>query len=399
MYKRFSAKIRSLPPDMKYFIAAVAMFGLGGSMLDSVFNNFLNETFAISTFQRTFLEVPRELPGCLVAFVSAFFFFLPSRRLAAIAGVFGFAGLLLLGVASRSYMMMLPWLFLYTMGQHMFMPLSASIGMELAREGQDGRRLGQLNAVRNAAVIAGSFLVFLGFKFFHFTFAVSFVLAALCLIFAAFFLYRMSPGDSRPAAMHLKFYKEYRLYYWLCILFGMRKQIFLTFAPWVLVTVYHQPTSVMAWLLTIGALVGIVTQPVIGRMIDLLGERTMLSLEAALLIVVCIGYGLSGKLFSAHTAFIISAICYIADQMLISAGIARSTYLKKIAVDSSHILPTLTLSVSIDHVFSIGIALCGGIIWNRIGYQAVFVLGALIAVVNLLSARRINTRRAEINAA
>jgi len=91
MHKRFLAMIVGLPRDMKYFIAAVAMFGLGGSMLDSVFNNFLNETFTISTFQRTILEVPRELPGLLVAFVSALFFFLPSRRLAAIAGVFAFA--------------------------------------------------------------------------------------------------------------------------------------------------------------------------------------------------------------------------------------------------------------------------------------------------------------------
>ncbi len=384
--------IVGLPRDMKYFIAAVAMFGLGGSMLDSVFNNFLNETFTISTFQRTILEVPRELPGLLVAFVSALFFFLPSRRLAAIAGVFAFAGLLLLGVASRTYLVMLPWLFLYSMGQHMFMPLSASIGMELAREGQDGRRLGQLNAVRNAAVIAGSFFVFLGFKFFHFTFAVAFVLASLSLLLAAYFLYRMLPGVSRPAAMHFKLYKEYRLYYWLCILFGMRKQIFLTFAPWVLVTVFHQPTAVIAWLLTIGAFVGIVVQPLIGRMIDLLGERTMLSMEAALLVIVCAGYGFSGTIFSAHTAFIISAVCYIADQMLMSVGIARSTYLKKIALDSSHIMPTLTLAVSMDHVFSITIALCGGMIWNSLGYQAVFVFGALIAVVNLVSARRIRMR-------
>jgi len=396
MNNRFAAKIKSLPPDMKYFIAATAMFAFGGGMLDSVFNNFLNETFGLSSFQRTLLEIPRELPGFLVAFVSAFLFFLPSRRLAAIAGVFSFAGLLLLGVAARSYALMLPWLFLYSLGQHLFMPLSASIGMELAREGHTGRRLGQLNSVRNAAVVAGSFLVFLGFRFCHFTFSVSFVLASLSLIFAAFFLCRMSPGSSHPAGVHLKFYKEYRLYYWLCILFGTRKQIFMTFAPWVLVTVFHQPTAVIAWLLTIGAIVGIVTQPVIGRLIDLLGERTMLSMEAALLVIVCAGYGFSGSLFSEHTAFLIVAVCYVADQMLMSIGIARSTYLKKIVTDSAHIMPTLSLAVSLDHVFSMAIALCGGIIWNTIGYQAVFLFGALIAVINLLSARCIKTLPASV---
>jgi predicted MFS family arabinose efflux permease len=384
---------------MKYFVAAVAMISCGSSMFESVFNNFLNESVVISTFQRTFLEVPRELPGMLVAFVSALFCFLPSRRLGALSALISFAGLMLLGLAARSYAMMLPWLFLFSMGQHLFMPISASIGMELARKGQDGRRLGQINSVRNAAVVSGSFVIFLGFKYLHLNFVTSFILASFCLLLAAFFLYRMSPGESRPAALHLKFHREYKLYYWLCVLFGTRKQIFITFAPWVLVTVFHQPTAMIASLMTIGALAGIVTQPVIGRMIDHLGERFMLSMEAALLIIVCAGYGFAGTLFSERTAFIVAAACYVADQLLISVGFARATYLKKIALDASHIAPTLALAVSIDHVFSIAIALCGGLIWNAVGYQAVFAFGAFIAFVNLLSTRRINTRRAEINAA
>lgn len=389
MHNTLLARLRSLKRDTKCFIAAVAMFGCGGSILESVFNNFLNETFVVSTLQRTLLEAPREMPGFLVIFVSAFFCFLPSRRLAVLSALLSFIGLMLLGLAAHSYAWMLPWLFLYSLGQHMFMPLTASIGMELAREGQDGRRLGQLNAVRNAAVLAGSFLVFVGFRFFSLNFSASFILAALCLLAAGFFLHRMKPGESRPVVTHLTFHREYGLYYWLCVLFGTRKQIFLTFAPWVLVTVFHQPTEAIAWLLTIGAFLGIVTQPVIGRMIDALGEKTMLSLEAALLILVCAGYGFAGTIFSERFAFLVAAACYVADQILISVGIARSTYLKKIALDSSHIMPTLAQAVSIDHFFSIAIALCGGLIWNAVGYQAVFAFGALVAFVNLLSVRLI----------
>jgi len=377
-------------------VAAVAMISCGSSMFEAVFNNFLNESFVISTFQRTFLEVPRELPGLLVAFVSALFCFLPSRRLGALSALIGSAGLMLLGLAARSYAMMLPWLFRFSMGQHLFMPISAGVGMELARKGQDGRRLGQINSVRNAAIVAGSFAIFLGFKYLHMNFITSFILASFCLLLAAFFLMRMTPGEAHPAAIHLKFHKEYRLYYWLCVLFGTRKQIFITFAPWVLVTVFHQPTAMIASLLTIGAVTGIVTQPIIGRMIDRLGERFMLGMEAALLIVVCAGYGFADKLFSEHTAFLVASTCYVADQLLISVGFARSTYIKKIALDPSHIAPTLALAVSIDHVFSITIALCGGLIWNAVGYQAIFAFGAFIAFVNLLSTRQINTQRTAV---
>ena len=186
--------------------------------------------------------------------------------------------------------------------------------------------------------------------------------------------------------MHLKLHKEYALYYWLSILYGTRKQIFLTFAPWVLVTVFHQPTAMLATLLTLAGIAGIVFQPLLGKAIDTLGEKTVLTLEALCLIFVCLGYGFSRSLFHEQTAFIVASICFIADQLLMSVNMARSTYLKKIVRHPDHLTPTLTMSVSIDHIFSISIALIGGLVWS-LGYQTVFLLGAGIAVVNLVTAR------------
>ena len=59
---------------------------------------------------------------------------------------------------------MVLWLFIYSLGQHIFMPVASTVGMELAREGKTGQRLGQLNALRNIATITGSALVFVGFS-------------------------------------------------------------------------------------------------------------------------------------------------------------------------------------------------------------------------------------------
>ena len=99
--------------------------------------------FALTGFQRSFLEFPRELPGFLVVFVSAALWFLCSRRLGVVAMIFGAVGAVLIGFASSSYGVMIVWLFIYSLGNHLFMPIASTIGMELAREGQDGRRLGQ----------------------------------------------------------------------------------------------------------------------------------------------------------------------------------------------------------------------------------------------------------------
>jgi predicted MFS family arabinose efflux permease len=88
-------------------------------------------------------------------------------------------------------------------------------------------------------------------------------------------------------------------------------------------------------------------------------------------------------------AFIIACVCYLMDLMLMSVGIARSTYMKKIAKDPADVQPALTISVTIDHIFSISIALLGGVIWNVFGYQYVFLLGVFIAVINFLVALQV----------
>ena len=378
-------RISKMPRELKLFVGASLMMGIAYSIYDATFNNYINARFLLTGFQRSFLELPRELPGVLVVFVSALLWFLCSRRLGAFALVLGVGGTLLIGFVSSTYAIMTICLFVYSLGQHLFMPLASSIGMELAHTGKTGRRLGQLNSIRNFAAVLGSFLVFLGFRYLGFTFQFSFILIAIGLAVAAILMFAMKPDAVKKPATFLKLQKEYRLFYILNILSGSRKQIFITFAPWVIVTVFKQPTETIATLLTIGGIIGILFQPILGRAIDRYGERLTLQLEACFLVVVCFGYGFSKFLFPPNTAFLLICGFYLLDQMLFSVGMARSMYIKKIALDESHVQPALTAGVTIDHVFSISIALLGGVIWNLFGFQYVFLLGILIAVINFIA--------------
>jgi predicted MFS family arabinose efflux permease len=375
--------------DYLYFFAAVFICTFSFAIVNAVFNNFLNDAFSLNGFRRGILELPRELPGFSVIFVSALFFFLCSRRLAALSNLLGAAGVFLLGHYSTSYGMMLGWLFIMSLGQHIFIPLTSGIGMEFAEDGNFGKRLGQLNSAGNVATIIGGLVVFIGFKYFNFKFPFSFTIAAAGLLISSLLLYAMKPDNPYPEHSKFTLRKKYGLYYWLCILFGTRKQIFLTFAPWVLVTVFNKSTATLAILYTVGSVIGIFFNPLLGRAIDRFGERRILMAEAFILIFVCIGYGFSRILFSEDTAFLVSSACYIGDYLLMSVGIARATYLKKIAVKPEDISQTLSMGMSIDHVFSITIALLSGLVWKTFGYQYVFLLGGVIAVVNLFSASRI----------
>lgn len=381
-------RIRSIPRELELFALATFVAGMAYSLYDSVFNNFLNERFSLSGFQRSFLEFPRELPGFLVIFVSAGLAFLCSRRLGGFSMLLGVVGALLVGYASSSYAVMTLWLFTYSMGQHLYMPVASGIGMELAREGQTGRRLGQLNSVRNIAVILGSAFVTLGFRYFGLTFKQTFTLTAVGLAIAAAILFSMKRSEPTPSGTFLKLKRQYSLYYWLAVLSGARKQIFITFAPWVLITIFKQPTQTIATLMTVGGVIGIGFQPLLGWAVDRLGERVILASESVALVFVCLGYGFAKFVFPENTALIVICICYLLDQMLFAVGIARSTYIKKIAAPAD-VQPALTASVTIDHIFSISVALLGGLVWNALGFQYVFLMGILIAAINFFVALRV----------
>ncbi len=382
-------RFRRSSRELQIFAAAAFTMGMAFSMMDATFNNYLNETFSLSGFQRSFLEFPRELPGFLVVFVSALLWFLCSRRLGVVAMLLGATGAALIGFASAGYGVMMIWLFIYSMGNHLFMPLATTIGMELAREGQDGRRLGQLNALRNLAVVLGSFFVMLGFRYLGFTFQTVFVLVAVGLAVAAGLLYSMRPEQTQRAKTFLTLQPAYRLYYILAVISGARKQIFITFAPWVLVQVFNQPTQIMATLFTLGGIIGILFQPFLGWAIDRFGERTVLASEAVILVLVCFGYGFARFIFPEQIAFLVVCGCFLVDQMIFSVGMARATYMKKTALEPGHVQPALTAAVTIDHVFSISAALVGGVIWNQFGYQYVFLLGVLIALTSLFFALQV----------
>jgi MFS family permease len=383
------SRIKQSSRELILFATATLALGMAFSIVDATFNNFLNEKFALTGFQRSFLEFPRELPGFLVVFVSAALWFLCSRRMGVLTMILGGVGAALIGFASSSYGAMLAWLFIYSMGNHLFMPIASTIGMELAREGQDGRRLGQLNSIRNLAVIIGSFMVAMGFKYLNFTFQHTFAIAAILLGAAAVLLFMMKPEPVVEKRGFLELHKEYRLFYVLNVLAGARKQLFITFAPWVLVNVLKQPTQIMATLFTIGGVIGILFQPLLGWAIDKFGERFVLASEAVILVFVCVGYGFAKFVFPTDTAFLVVCACFLIDQMIFSVSMARATYMKKIAIQPDHIQPALTAAVTIDHVFSITAALVGGVIWNAFGFQYVFLLGMVIAVINFFTALRV----------
>ena len=381
--------------DLILFMLASAFIGVSQSIDASVFNNFLSDTFHLTVSQRTILEFPRELPGFLVVFVSGALLFLGDVRIASLANMLAAFGLLGLGHFASDFYVMMAWMTGYSMGQHLFMPMSNSIGMNLAEDGNLGKILGRINGLNTAAYLGTSLTAALIFKYMKVNYSIAFTVGALAFMSSCLLILFMTPHKPKVKVKRLFLRKEYKLFYWLNVLYGARKQIFITFGPWVLIKVFSQGVSTFAVLGFFIAGIGIAFKPFVGNMIDMKGERIVLATEAMALIIICMGYAfaenISGAFGISDAALLIICGCFVIDQLLNATSIARATYLKKIAVNPEDVSPTLSMGLSIDHAVSMVVPWLGSLVWNAFGYKYVFILGAFIAVGNLLLTRYIDT--------
>lgn len=375
--------------DFSLFLLVGFMSGIASGINTSVFNNFLNDAYKLTATGRGIVEIPRELPGLLVVLVLASLAFLGDVKIATIGMICSSVGMIGLGLLSPTFPLMIVFMMILSMGMHIFMPIASSVGMDLSKPEEYGVRLGRYNAFFLVATIIGFGIVWVGFKNFHFNYTVAFIIAAVFYLFAGIILTLMKKSVPHHTKFKLVFRKKYTLYYILCIVNGARKQIFLTFAPWVLIKNFHLDAPVFAILGVIIALISIFTRTVIGKAIDSKGERFILSLEAIVLFVICIGYAYAADYFSASIALIIIVVCYILDNSMSTVEMARSTYLRKIAVIPSDVTHTLATGTSLDHIVSMSIPVLGGMLWVAYGYKYVFLVAAVVALTNLFLSLRI----------
>lgn len=373
---------RNADPAFKAFLLGVFFLGINAGVLSAAFNNYLNDSFHLTSRQRGFLEFPREIPGFLVLFMAGLLAAFPVRKWAILTSLLTAVGVAGLGFMSPSYNMMIVWMLLWSAGSHLFMTVESVMGLRFAKEGAHGRKLGQISGMTNFAAISGAGFVWIvariaGPSIYKW----SFFAAALASLASAFLFARMEKGgeEAAPGGKRFVFRWKYKWYYLLNIIFGARKQIFLTFAPWVLVTVYGASPALMAALALAAAAAGVVFRQAFGALVDKVGERKMLAADAIILLGVCAGFAFSS--FRPVLYFL-----FILDNLMFAARIARTTYLNKIVESKADLSPTISLGVTLDHALSMSVPAAGGLLWAAYGYKAVFMAASLLSVAGFFTA-------------
>lgn len=385
------AKLNGKQMDFLLFCLSGAFLGIYTGLYDPTFNNYIAETFNISEATRGGIEFFRESPAVLVVLFSGILMSLTDVRIAIISLLILSLGLLGQGFIAPTLHWAVVWMVMWSIGAHLYMPMSSSIVVNLSEPHEVGRKLGKWSGINAATSLIGYLVALVGFRYFNMNYRLTFGLASLAVIAAVICLLCMSIQKVRHAGTTIVFKKKYSLYYFLSLLFGARKQIFLTFGPWVLIKVYHQAVTTFALLGIAGTVLGVFFKPVLGAAIDRFGERIIIMLESLTLVAVCLGYGLANSIFPDTIALIIVYICFVGDNLLFACLMARATYLNKIVDNKSDLTPTLSMGVSVDHVVSMTVPFFAGLLWENIGFKYVFLIAAALAIVNFWAATYIRT--------
>ena len=203
--------------------------------------------------------------------------FLSDIKKSIIAQLLSITGIAVMGLIKPSFYVMLVFIFINSLGMHIFLPIQDSIGLSLAREDNIGTSIGRFKGIYTAFSMIGAIIVFFGFRqsVFSFTSKVNwtFVIAALILIVVTVLLailHRITHKVSTKGSQRVRFVfrKEYKYYYVLVILFGVQKQMMLVFGPWVLIEILGKKADTMALLGIAGSLLGVFFIPTVGRLLD-----------------------------------------------------------------------------------------------------------------------------------
>jgi len=390
---------RSINRDFLLFLIASALLGISVAVESTSFANRLAEDLGFTTMQRTALEFPRELPGLLVFFIIGALAFLGDIRTAAVGNILGGIGLFAFGLVPSGFWPVVVTMMIFSLGQHIYLPLSGAIAMTFAKEGNMGRRLGEIQSVSTIVLILTSVVLYILYAFFETPFSVAFTIGAISMVAAGVVFFFMSPGPKKTKKERFVIKKKFTHFYFLAVFFGARRQITFTFVTWLLVTIYDQPATTIVILFFITNVISVFFRPLLGIFIDRLGERFVLVFESGLLLVSCFGFAFAKVVFSPSVALIIVAACFVIDNLFsIGAQMARTTYVKKLSSDQNEVSGTLSFSISLDHVFTMSMPFFAGLLWEwnaETGYIYVFLVGAILSIGCMLLSNGIRIPKRE----
>lgn len=380
----------------KIFLLSVLITGLSYGLYKGMLDNFLAEVVGMGEMDRGVMEFFRELPGVMLIFILAAFYMFSAEALYKAGAIIMLVGMVMISVLPATKVLATLAICMYSLGEHIQLGMKNTISLKYAKEGCGGAALGVQSATSQIGTLVGYFVVVIAFSFLAKSqpYSIFFVAAAVLAGVSVVCTMKIT-GKSETDKNKRRFYfhKKYTKYYMLEMFYGARKQVFLTFGPYVLILFYGANAATISLLFAISAIVGFFASPVVGRIIDKIGYKVVMVADTLILVVVCFFYGFAHHFFSMDVAFIVCCVNYVLDSVISLASMASNLYVQDLADNSDEVKATISTGVSINHVISIFIALFGGWIWSALGIELLFILSAILGLCNSAYAATIKVNK------
>lgn len=385
----------------RLFLIAFVLFTVAVGFGGSIISNYFKGVFLVDPVQRGLLEIPRELPGVVGVLVIAALSGCGNVTLAMISFCLYGLGMFVLGVLSPGYLLMQLFVFVYSLGDHLTMPLRDALAMDLADEGKTGTFLGKYRGYVTMGSMAASLLVFIGFRygFFWFrpgkgilpSFCLAFVIAAVALVFLVR-LKREMPSldirkhDEKKKGLPVK--KKYIPYYVVTGVYGFQKRMRLVFAPWIIIELLEMGADTVALLGIVAHFCSSIVAPQIGKFLDRYGVKKGLVLEsvsigAIFLYAAWAVHGITTGRFTGTTELLFAFTAYIFIMIADHFNAVHVMLMKKLSDSPADVMENLSFGLSVDHVLAVTVSGLLGAVWKFVGPEWVFVLGAAVCLVHL----------------
>ncbi len=373
-------------PMYRFLIVLTIASTIGLQGWRTLFNNFAVEVAGLNGAQVGLIQSVREIPGFLALLAIYVMLVVREHRLAALSililglGV-GVTGLLptFSGVVFTTLLM--------SFGFHYFETTNQSLTLQYFDQDTAPIVFGHQRSYAAATNIGVGAAIYLLAALLPFQQMYLFV-GGLILTMAVWG-FRQTPTRMNLPPQHKRMIlrRSYGLFYLLTFLAGARRQIFIAFAVFLMVERFAFSVREITLLFIANNMINYYASPMIGKAIVRFGERKVLSLEYASLVLIFLAYAVAD-------AKLLVAGLYILDHIFFNFAIAIRTYFQKIA-DPRDIAPSMAVGFTINHIAAVILPALGGILW-MIDYRLTFLGGALLAFCSLVAVQRIPNLAARV---
>jgi predicted MFS family arabinose efflux permease len=354
-----------------------SVIGLQAWMI--LFNNFGVEKVGLTGQHVGTIQSIREIPGFLALLAVYFLLIIKEHRLSALSII-----LLGLGTAAAgfypSYIGLICTTLIMSFGFHYFETTNMSLTLQYFDKNTSPLVFGKLRSYAAASSIFAGLLIF-SLDFFLDYKGLYLILGSIVII-AGLWAFFQDPTHKNLSPQHKKmiFRRRYSLFYFLTFMAGARRQIFIAFSIFLMVKVFNFTVKEVTVLFIVNNVINYFLSPLIGKAIVRFGERKVLSVEYAGLILVFLTYAFT-------QSKIIVVIMYILDHILFNFAIAIRTYFQKVA-DPKDIAPSMAAGFTINHIAAVVLPVLGGIVW-MVDYRIPFIAAAVMSGISLIAVQKI----------